>query len=298
MLRLAVLAFAAASMLAGPALCADEEWLVVGGDGTALAYDRTSIKKSGDLVSFRQGGFSTVAIPPPPAIGGPDYHGLVGDMSVNCKDRTALSGATTFYLVTGAERTLEAPPAAKFTPVPPGDSRAYFVPIVCGERPPVDPHIAVGRKEGLATMKLLAAKKRVTASAKVGWTFALSLPPSLTAIDTSSWKREGDIVSQTEITWMRKDQVNDGLSWRYSVIPFEYDCVVGRRRAKGMLQFYAANNTLAHEEPVEGAWALLPPSSPGSLLFDMACNGKKLAGLPSGPRAAMIIRLRELAVLQ
>lgn len=296
MLRIG-LGILAAALFALPALAADEEWMVVGGDGTAVAYDRASVKKAGDIITFRQGGYSIAPIPAPATIGGSPYNGLVGEVSVNCKDRTAKTGATTFILVSGVERALDAPPAAKFAPVVRGDTLAYFLPIVCDGRPPIDPHMAIGRKEGLALMQSLARQQRITASAGKGWTFAIAMRTSLTAIDTSSWKKTGDVVTQSEITWMREDQVNDGASWRYSIIPFEYDCVVGRRRANGMLQFFSSDNTLAHEEQVEAPWALLPPDSPGGVLFDMACKGRKLAGLPIGLRGPMIARLRELAVL-
>ena len=35
----------------------------------------------------------------------------------------------------------------------------------------------------------------------------------------------------------------------------------------------------------------------GAVLFDIACNGRKLVGMPVGAQPAMVARLRELAIL-
>ena len=59
----------AMAALGTPALAAEEDWLVVGGDGSALGYDRASIKKdSPTQTTLRYAVYSASALPPPPSM--------------------------------------------------------------------------------------------------------------------------------------------------------------------------------------------------------------------------------------
>ena len=57
----------ALTFFAAPAMAAEEDWLVVGGDGSALGYDRASINKDGpNQTTLRYAVYSATALPPPP----------------------------------------------------------------------------------------------------------------------------------------------------------------------------------------------------------------------------------------
>lgn len=299
MLRRTVLALLAATLAATPALAAEEEWLVIGGDGRAVGYDRASVAKdAAGVFSVMQGGYSIAAMAAPPAIGGGSYNGLVGEVKINCKDKTLRTGATTFLSNGAPDRPLEAAPNARFTPVPPDDSRIFLVNRLCANDRLADPHLAVGRGAGVALLKQIAGQAHVANTGKKGWALALTNPAMLVAVDTSSARREGSMITETEIAWMRKDQTTNGTAWRYSQISYQYDCAAGKRRPNGPLQIYAADNSLVHEETASDApWSALPPEGGGTMMLDMVCGGRKLLGLPVGARGAMVARLRELAIL-
>src|SRR5678816_1070067 len=101
-MKYAVLAGLAFMAFATGALAADEKWLVVGGDGSALGYDVASVKKdAAGLASLRYAVFSAQPLPPLPAFPGSALFGFLGEMTINCKDKTFRTGATNIYTAYG-----------------------------------------------------------------------------------------------------------------------------------------------------------------------------------------------------
>jgi hypothetical protein len=234
----------------------------------------------------------------PPALAGSTLLGFVGAMSVNCADKSARPGEITYYFAGTADRSIPADPRSAFEKLKPGDYRLYLAEVACTGPKPADVYVAVGRTNGLAAMRKVAATNHITNTGAKGWTFALGDPARLMAIDTSSTKRTGNIVVQTEINWMRKPQVTNGEPWRYLQMTFEYDCAKAMRRGSGPLRIYADDDHPVHEETVADArWEPLAGAQATQLL-EIACKSKKLAGLPVGPRAAMLVRLKELNSIQ
>jgi hypothetical protein len=293
---IAGLALAAVS---SPALAAEEDWLVVGGDGSALGYDRASIRKdSPSQTTLRYAVYSATALPPPPSMAASTMFGFTGLMTFNCQDKTAKPGETTYYFAYGGERTVAAAPKTAFEKFKPGAYQAYFADVACGGRKTLDSYTAKGRAEGLALLKKIAATAHVTNAGAKGWTYALGDGARLLAVDTSSTKRIGDNVLQPEIAWMRKPQSTNGQSWRYYYLVTEYDCAKGRRRGNGSFRIYNDADQPVHEETIADApWEALSGPEATSLL-EMACKNRKLTGLPSGSRAGVLTRLKELAAVQ
>lgn len=297
-MKLALIAAAAFLALATPAL-AEEEWLITGGDGSAFGYDRTSIKKEGQVVSLRFGVYSSTPIPAPPELPGAMVFGLSGVLAVNCQDKSFKSGEATYYLSGNGEKTVPASAAAKFEkPKAANDYRQYFLGVACQGARTLDVYPALGRKSAVATMKTVADRGHVTNTAGKGWAFAIADAGRVLAVDTSSTKRVGDSVLQPEIVWMRKPQSTNGQAWRYYFLITEYDCAKGRRRGNGPFRIYNDADMPVHEETVADApWE--PVAGPqGQALLEMACKNKKLTGLPSGGRGPMLSRLKELGALQ
>lgn len=296
----------ALALSATAAAAAEETWVISGGDGSSLGFDRASIAKTAAAgktpatVSLRYGAFSTTPMPTPPALAGASLLGFVGVMAVNCQDKSIRPGEITYYFAgAGAsERSIPADPRTVFEKLKPGDYRQYFVDVACTGPKPADYYMAQGRTNGLSAMRRVAATAHVTNTGGKGWTFAMGDPARLMAIDTTSTKRSGDIVVQSEINWMRKPQVTNGEPWRYLQMTFEYDCAKGRRRGSGPLRIYADDDHPVHEETVADApWEPLAGAQAASLL-EIACKNKKLAGLPVGTRSAMLQRLKELNTIQ
>lgn len=279
-------------MATAPARAADEEWLVFGGDGGAYGFDRKSmIKAATGEVTVQHGVFTA----DPQTLNGTPYTGLIGSLVIDCKARTAAPGSVSLYGAAGVLLSLAPPADRKASPIGVGNPRAIIADIICEARKGVDPHLAAGRPAAIDLMRAMSRQAHVKTDAAKGWAFAAYTTTALLAIDTSSTKRAGDIAQQTEMTWMRNDQTTNGQAWRYNQVAVEYDCAGKKRRGAGSLQFFAADGKLVHEEALKDqAWTPLPAGSP---MLDMACNGRKLAGLPVGAREAMIARLRELAVL-
>src|SRR3954468_22393757 len=110
-MKFILLAGLALAALATPALAAEEDWLVVGGDGSALGYDRASIRKdSPTQTTLRYAVYSATALPPPPSMAASTMFGFTGVMTFNCQDKTAKAGETTYYFAYGGERTVAAAP--------------------------------------------------------------------------------------------------------------------------------------------------------------------------------------------
>jgi hypothetical protein len=295
---IAGLALAAVAASAHAAPAPEEDWRVVGGDGSALGYDKSSIRKEGPgQVSLRYGVYSATALPTPPGVTGKSMFGFSGLMTVNCQDKTAKGGETTYYFAYGGERTSPPPAKANFEKVRRGDYTAYFLDVACNGRKTLDTYEAKGRAEGIALLRTVSGLPHVTNTAAKGWTFALADGARLLAIDTSATKRTGQTVMQPEIAWMRKPQTTNGQSWRYYFLVTEYDCAKGRRRGAGSFRIYNDADQPVHEETIADApWE--PLSGPeATALLDMACKNKKLAGLPSGSRSNMLVRLRQLAAM-
>src|SRR5436190_640456 len=133
-MKYALMAGLMAAALAGTAAGADEDWIVVGGDGSAFGYDRASIKKDGARVSVRYGVYSATALPPPPSMTGSTLFGFTGAMTLNCQDKTFKTGETSYYFAYGGERTVAAAPNAVFEKPKPNDFHAFFFDAVCGGR--------------------------------------------------------------------------------------------------------------------------------------------------------------------
>ena len=298
-MKYAVIAGLAVAAFATGASAADEKWLVVGGDGSALGYDAASVKKdAAGLANVRYAVFSAQPLPPPPAFPGSSLFGFLGEMTINCKDKTFRTGATTFYFAYGTERSVAALPNAPFEKFKAGDYHAYFTDVVCGGRKDVDAYTAAGRTAGLALLKKISATPHVTVTSGKGWTFADGDGARLVAIDTSSAKRTGATVTQTEINWMLKPQATNGQTWRYYQLTTEYDCAGGRRRGAGFLRIYDDEDRPVHEETVSNApWEAVAGPGPKGLL-EMACKDRKLMGLPSGSRTAVLSRLKEIAAVK
>jgi hypothetical protein len=298
-MKFALIAGLALAAFATSAAAADEEWVVVGGDGSALGYDRTSIKKDAlGLVSFRYAVQSATALPPPPSMAASPMFGFSGVMTINCPAKSAKAGETTYYFAYGGERTVAASPKAAFETFKPADYQAYFFDTLCNGRKILDAYDARGRADGLALLKKIAATPHVTNSAAKGWAYAMGDGARLLAVDTSSTKRVGDSVLQTEIAWMRKPQSTNGQAWRYYFLVTEYDCAKGRRRGNGPFRIYNDADQPVHEETITDApWEALSGPEAANLL-EIACKNRKLAGLPSGPRAAVLTRLKALAAVQ
>ena len=294
-MKYALMAGLMAAALAGTAAAADEDWIVVGGDGSAFGYDRASIKKDGARVSVRYGVYSATALPPPPSMTGSTLFGFTGAMTLNCQDKTFKTGETSYYFAYGGERTVAAAPNAVFEKPKPNDFHAFFFDAVCGGRKFFDSYGARTLAEAVATLKRVSSAAHVTTMGAKGWTFAQGDAARLVAIDTSSAKRTGDTVLQTEINWMRKPQTTNGQTWRYFQLVTEYDCAKGRRRGAGSFRIYDDADHPVHEETIADApWEAL--SGPqGADLLEITCKNKKLPALPTGPRAAMLARLKELA---
>jgi hypothetical protein len=216
-------------------------------------------------------------------------------MTLNCQDKSFKTGETTYYFAYGGERTIAAAPTAVFEKPKTNDFHAFFFDAVCGGRKFFDSYPAKTRAEAVATLKRISGAAHVTTSGAKGWAFAQADGAKLVAIDTSSTKRAGDTVLQTEINWMRKPQTTNGQTWRYFQLVTEYDCAKGRRRGAGSFRIYDDADRPVHEETIADApWEAL--SGPqGADLLEMTCKNKKLPALPSGPRAAMLARLKELA---
>lgn len=279
-------------MAIAPARAADEEWLVFGGDGGAYGFDRKSVVKAATgEVTVQHGAFST----DPQTMNGTTYTGLIGALIIDCKARTVMPGSVGLYGPAGVLVSLAPPADRKPVPIGTGNPRAVIAGVICDDRKGVDPHLAEGRAAAVALMRAITRQAHVKSDAAKGWAFAAYTATAFLAIDTSSTKRVGDIAHQTELTWMRANQTTNGQTWRYNQVAVEYDCTGRKRRGAGQLQFFAADGKLVHEEVLKDqAWTPLPAGSP---MLDMACSGRKLAGLPVGAREAMIARLRELAVL-
>lgn len=282
-------------ILASPAMAADEEWVIFGGDGGARGYDRGSIERGpGGSVTVRH----ALHTAEPQQVGGQPYNTAIGQLTLNCQALTAHLGPIEFWGPDGTRTSLQPPRAAAFMPVAADDPRGFFLEILCQGRKPADPYLAVGREEALAVMERLAGQAHVRASADKGWIFAIANSAAIFAMDTSSWRREGDVVRVNEIAWMRNTQTTDGKSWRYMVSGYEYDCAGRRRRGAGELEIYAGDNSLVHKETVADApWTSVGASPFNGAVLDMACGQEPLWGLPTGDRAAMVRRLRELAAL-
>jgi hypothetical protein len=299
-MRNAIIAGLTVAALASAAAAADEKWLVVGGDGSALGYDAASMKKdAAGIAAIRYSVFSATALAPPPGMVDSTLFGFVGEMAINCKDRTFKSGGTTYYFAaSGAERAVVAPPNATFEKAKAGDYRNYFAEVACNGRKDIDAYPAAGRANAVALMKKIAATPHVTINAGKGWTFAQGDGARLVAVDTSSAKRQGAIVTQTEINWMLKPQATNGQPWRYYQLTTEYDCAGNKRRGAGFLRIYDGQDRPVHEETVsEAAWEAVTGPGPTALL-EMACKNRKLTGLPSGSRTAVLSRLKEIAAVQ
>ena len=288
----------ALTFFAAPAMAAEEDWLVVGGDGSALGYDRASIKKDGpNQTTLRYAVYSATALPPPPSMAASTMFGFTGLLTIDCKEKSAKAGETTYYFAYGGERTVAAPPKAAFEKYKPADFQSYFADVACSGRKTLDSYAAKGRTEGLALLKKIAATPHVTNAGAKGWTLATADGGRLLAVDTSSTKRVGDSVMQPEIAWMRKAQTTNGQSWRYYYLVTEYDCAKGRRRGNGSFRIYNDADQPVHEETIANApWE--PVSAEGAGLLEIACKNRKLTGLPTGPRAGMLARLKELAAVQ
>lgn len=284
--------------VAAPAAAA-ERWIVMGGEGRASAIDLASVKKNPDgSLSLDHAFYSAAPMAAPEVLGGGVYHGLIGELTVDCKARLAKLGAATFFFPDGLNRELSAPPNLQFSPVTASDSRLLFLEAACTGRRPVDVYAAADRAKALERLRRLARQPRVTSQSKAGWVVALGDASRLVAIDTSSSRRAGDIVTQTELTWMVRPQTTNGQTWRYNQITVEYDCAKGRRRGAGPMQIFAPDDKLVHEEVVKDApWAALPPNGPPAMLLEMACKNRKLEGLPSGARGAVLARLKEITAL-
>jgi hypothetical protein len=240
-MKFALIVGLALTTLAAPALAAEEDWVVVGGDGSALGYDRASIKKdSPSQTTLRYAVYSATALPPPPSMAASTMFGFTGLMTFNCQDKTAKPGETTYYFAYGGERTVAAAPKTAFEKFKPGAYQAYFADVACGGRKTLDSYTAKGRAEGLALLKKIAATPHVTNAGAKGWTYAIGDAARLLAVDTSSTKRVGDSVLQPEIAWMRKPQSTNGQSWRYYYLVTEYDCAKGRRRGNGAFRIAAS----------------------------------------------------------
>lgn len=240
----------AVTLVATSALAAEEEWLVIGGDGRAVGYDRASVTKdAAGVFSLIQGGYSIASMAAPPAIGGGTYNGLVGEVKINCKDNTLRTGATTFLSKGAPDRPLDAAPNARFAPVPPDDSRTFLVNVLCGGGKLSDPQLVTGRVGGVAMMKQVAGQTHVSNTGKKGWALALANPAMLVAVDTGTTKREGQMVTETELSWMRKDQTTNGSTWRYNLITYQYDCAAGKRRPNGALEIYHSANETPWNDP-------------------------------------------------
>lgn len=295
----ALIAGLALAGFATAALAAEEDWTVVGGDGSALGYDRASIKKEADgQVSLRYAVYSANALPPPPSMQASTLFGFTGVLTLNCQDRSFRTGETTYYFAYGGERTVAAAPKAPFEKAKPGEFQGYFLDVGCGGRKALDTYTARGRPDALALLKKVAATPHVINTAAKGWTFAQADGARLLAIDTTSTRKVGASVLQTEIAWMRKPQTTNGQTWRYYQLVTEYDCAKGRRRGNGPFRIYDNQDQLVHEETVgEAPWETLDGPQAADLL-EMTCKAKKLPGLPVGARAAMLSRLKELAAMQ
>ncbi|MDB5451948.1 MAG: hypothetical protein JWO33_526 [Caulobacteraceae bacterium] len=297
-MKYALIAGLAAAALATAAAAADEDWMIVGGDGSALGYDRAAVKKdTAGRTSVRYGVYSATAMPPPPSMAASTLFGFTGTMTLNCQDKSFKTGETTYYFAYGGERTMAAAPNAAFEKPKGNDFHAFFFDAVCGGRKFFDSYGAKTRADAVAVMKKVSATPHVTNTGAKGWTFAQGDGARLLAMDTTTAKRTGDTVLQSEISWMRKPQTTNGQTWRYYQLVTEYDCAKGRRRGNGSFRIYDADDRPVHEETVSDApWETLSGPEATSLL-EMVCKNKKLAGLPSGPRAAMLARLKELAAL-
>lgn len=293
-MRIAAILAALVALAASPAI-ADEEWVVFGGDGGARAYDRSSIERGpGGSVTVRHALHTTAA----QTVGGQPYNTAIGQLTLNCQARTAHLGSMEFSGADGVVADLQPPGGPAFQPVTPDDPRGFFLEALCGTRKPPDPYLAVGRDAALALMRRLAGEAHVRASAAKGWAFAIANPAAIFALDTSSWRREGDVVRVNEIAWMRNNQTTEGQSWRYMISGYEYDCAGRRRRGAGELEIYAGDNSLVHKETVaEAPWTPVGANPFNGAMLDMACGQQPLWGLPTGERAAMVRRLRELAAL-
>jgi hypothetical protein len=188
-----------------------------------------------------------------------------------------------------------AAPNATFQKTKPGDYRTYFGEVACAARKDVDAYPATGRAAAVSTLKKIAATPHVTVSGGKGWTFAQGDGARLVAVDTTSAKRQGAIVTQPEINWMLKPQSTNGQTWRYYQLTMEYDCASGKRRGTGFLRIYDGEDRPVHEETVSNApWEAVAGGGPTALL-EMACKNRKLIGLPSGSRTAVLSRLKEIA---
>jgi len=298
-MKLALIIGLALTSLAAPALAAEEDWLVVGGDGSALGYDRASFKKDNpNQTTLRYAVYSAKALPPPPSMSASTMFGFSGVLTIDCKDKTSKAGETTYYFAYGGERTVAAAPKTAFEKYKPSDFQSYFADVACSGRKTLDSYTAKGRTEGLALLKKIAATPHVTNAGAKGWTYAIGDGARLLAVDTSSTKRVGDNVLQPEIAWMRKPQSTNGQSWRYYYLVTEYDCAKGRRRGNGAFRIYNDADQPVHEETITDApWETLSGPEATSLL-EMACKNRKLIGLPSGSRTGVLTRLKELAALQ
>lgn len=276
------------------------KWLTTGGEGSALAFDAASIRKDKDgKVTLLHAVFSSAPMPAPDAIGGGSYNGLVGELTIDCKAKSARPGEALLLLPDGKQRPVPAPPNGQFAPIGQGDARAYFYEIACDGRRPLDLYPSAGGAKLVETLKRTAGQQHVGALAKKGWTFALGDASRLVAIDTSSTKRAGAIVTQNELSWMRQPQTTAGKIWRYNELTVQYDCAAGKRRVDGPMQVFASDDKLVHEELVtNGPWTPIDPNGPAGYLLQMACKDRKLLGLPSGSRAAALARLKEIASLQ
>jgi hypothetical protein len=298
-MKLALIAALTLCAFAASAAAAEEEWVVVGGDGSALGYDRTSVKKeAANLVSLRYAVQSATALPSPPSMPASTMLGFTGVMTINCQEKSARPGETTYFFAYGGERTVAAAPKATFEKFKPSDYQAYFMDVACNGRRILDSYGARGRIEALAALKRIAASAHVTNAGAKGWTYAMGDGARLLAVDTSSTKRNGDSVLQPEIAWMRKPQTTNGQTWRYYYLVTEYDCAKGKRRGNGPFRIYNDADQPVHEETiVDAQWETLSGPEASNLL-EIACKSRKLAGLPSGSRAGMLARLKELAALQ
>jgi hypothetical protein len=284
---------------AAPAMAAQEDWVVVGGDGSALAFDKASIKKNAaNEYSLRYAVYSAQALTPPPSVGAQAMFGFTGALSVNCIEKTSKGGDVTYFLAYGSEKTVPADPKSGFVKVRAGDYQAYFLDVACSGRKASDAYTAKGRADGIALMKKIAALPHVTNTGAKGWTFAIADNARLLAIDTSTTKRNGDTVLQPEIAWMRKPQTTNGQSWRYYYLITEYDCAKGKRRGNGAFRIYNDLDQPVHEETiVDAQWETLSGPEAQALL-ELTCKNHKLPGLPSGSRSSMLARLKELAAVQ
>ncbi|HET9159936.1 MAG TPA: hypothetical protein VFN88_04945, partial [Caulobacteraceae bacterium] len=140
--------------IAAPATAAQEDWVVVGGDGSALAFDRASIKKNAaNEYSLRYAVYSAQALTPPPSVGAQAMFGFTGALSVNCIEKTSRGGDVTYFLAYGSEKTVPADPKSGFVKVRAGDYQAYFLDVACSGRKASDAYTAKGRADGIALMK-------------------------------------------------------------------------------------------------------------------------------------------------